>query len=487
MSGWLENGKGRLQTLSNLKGIKFQFVVPTLFISFIVMLSLGVVLGAITITGVYESVDSKGKTVSVFLSKVSISYITNYDLTALESFVTELSKNSDVAYAVFVDKDKNVLAESKKGGMDLAPFLVYSSDIENAKGEHIGTFKIAYKKSDLYMRIFWSVFAVFIGIVLSLLAVGLRVYKVANKITDVLNEVSVQLLQSVTELTNSGSEITALSQKLQSSSHETEESIQSTVANMDQINAVTVETTRTVEIGMEKAKETLNKAAEGQNVVAKFEQAMTDISDSNKKLENIRDVVQKIEAKTQMIDEIVFQTKLLSFNANIEAARAGEHGKGFGVVADEVGKLARVSGEAAEEIGKLLNESTSRVENTIAETGTKAEAGQRISEICAEVFRKISTNIQELDYKMTTIADAAKEQAKGFRLTTEAMNSLSEASNRNTQIAQQANEMAGFLANQAESLRSNISRLEHIIGATVEQKTAVSNQHSAHPKNKTAA
>ncbi|MBC7465119.1 MAG: hypothetical protein H7256_03945 [Bdellovibrio sp.] len=50
--------------------------------------------------------------------------------------------------------------------------------------------------------------------------------------------------------------------------------------------------------------------------------------------------MEEIGNKTKVINDIVFQTKLLSFNASVEAARAGEHGKGFAVVAEEVGKLA---------------------------------------------------------------------------------------------------------------------------------------------------
>ena len=68
-------------------------------------------------------------------------------------------------------------------------------------------------------------------------------------------------------------------------------------------------------------------------------------------------VIQEIANKTKLINEIVFQTKLLSFNASVEAARAGEHGKGFAVVAEEIGKLAKVSGSSSEEIAKIVERS----------------------------------------------------------------------------------------------------------------------------------
>ena len=66
-------------------------------------------------------------------------------------------------------------------------------------------------------------------------------------------------------------------------------------------------------------------------------------NESNKEIQEIVKVIAEIGNKTKVINDIVFQTKLLSFNASVEAARAGENGKGFAVVAEEVGKL-RVAG-----------------------------------------------------------------------------------------------------------------------------------------------
>ena len=91
---------------------------------------------------------------------------------------------------------------------------------------------------------------------------------------------------------------------------------------------------------------------------------MTSISESTEDLDSINNSIRGIQ-KTQVINDIVFQTQLLSFNASIEAAKAGVHGKGFSVVAEEVGKLAVLSGTAASEISEILKESSKTISTTM--------------------------------------------------------------------------------------------------------------------------
>jgi methyl-accepting chemotaxis protein len=67
------------------------------------------------------------------------------------------------------------------------------------------------------------------------------------------------------------------------------------------------------------------------------EKVRQDIIQNYDEIAGISKVIATIEERTKVINDIVFQTKLLSFNASVEAARAGEHGKGFAVVAEEVG------------------------------------------------------------------------------------------------------------------------------------------------------
>src|SRR5690606_10248254 len=70
--------------------------------------------------------------------------------------------------------------------------------------------------------------------------------------------------------------------------------------------------------------------------------------------------------KTEVINDIVFQTKVLSFNASVEAAKAPhESGKGFSEVATQIGDLSTLSANASLEISHILEQSVSQVDTII--------------------------------------------------------------------------------------------------------------------------
>ncbi len=201
---------------------------------------------------------------------------------------------------------------------------------------------------------------------------------------------------------------------------------------------------------------------------------MKQIEEGNKKIGEIVTVIGEIENKTKVINDIVFQTKLLSFNASVEAARAGEQGKGFAVVAEEVGNLAQMSGTAAKEISEMLTTSMGTVENIVNENKnkveslardgrTKVEQGIQIANKCGTALEEIVTQASSINSLISEITTAVKEQSKGIVEVSKAMGLLDQASNQNSITSKETLDSSNELRDQVQKLESVIDSLSSMM------------------------
>ncbi len=197
---------------------------------------------------------------------------------------------------------------------------------------------------------------------------------------------------------------------------------------------------------------------------------MKQIDETNKEIENIVKIINEIGSKTTVINDIVFQTKLLSFNASVEAARAGEQGKGFAVVAEEVGNLAAMSGAAAHEITNMLDGSIKVVEGIVRESKQKigklildgkekVDAGTRVAHECEEVLNEIVSSVASVSNMITEISTASQEQAQGVHEITKAIAQLDQVTQQNSANSAESANSAGTLSSQAELLNSLVQKL----------------------------
>lgn len=194
------------------------------------------------------------------------------------------------------------------------------------------------------------------------------------------------------------------------------------------------------------------------------------VESSNREVQQIVQIITEIDSKTKVINDIVFQTRLLSFNASVEAARAGEHGKGFAVVAEEVGNLAQMSGNAAREISVLLNNSMSTVQNIVGQNQQKVQelhlSGQnRISqtkqaaEDCQSIFGDILEKTTSLTNAIAEIASASSEQSHGIAQIAEAIVASERASHNTSSLSETAQRNANELKSQTETLSLSVDQL----------------------------
>jgi methyl-accepting chemotaxis protein len=280
-------------------------------------------------------------------------------------------------------------------------------------------------------------------------------------------------------LRNASGQLTGASQELAQSATEQASSLQQTASAIDEINSMINRSAENAERSIRIAESSQETASRGKQVVDTMIRAISEISESNgsilKQIEagnlqltEIIKVISEIGNKTKVINDIAFQTKLLSFNASVEAARAGEHGKGFAVVAEEVGSLAQMSGNAAKDIGDMLTGSIStvqgivdssrtRVEKLVADGKAKIDMGIQVARQCEKVLEEIVRAESQMNSIINEIANASRDQAQGMGEITRAVGQLDQVTNRNANIAQQTEEFSHAISGLASNLKNEVS------------------------------
>ncbi|MBF0359710.1 MAG: hypothetical protein HQK49_01795 [Oligoflexia bacterium] len=154
----------------------------------------------------------------------------------------------------------------------------------------------------------------------------------------------------------------------------------------------------------------LDNSKQGEEIIQSVVTSVKSIEDANQHLNSITKIIEQIKTKTTIINDIVFETKILSFNASIEAARAGEYGSGFAVVAQEVGYLAKISGDASLEIANLLDDSLGEVQMIIEDIKNQSIKTREVSNSSLNKFNEISKDISTLCNEIQNIKNHTIEQ-----------------------------------------------------------------------------
>ncbi len=247
--------------------------------------------------------------------------------------------------------------------------------------------------------------------------IEVMVNKLKNSITELLvqNKQNGEVLKESSEilLDNMGT--------LTSSSNEAAASLEETAAALEEITSNITNNTENV-IKMANYSNEVTKSAQNGEGLAK---------ETTVAMDNINEQVTLINEAITVIDQIAFQTNILSLNAAVEAATAGEAGKGFAVVAQEVRNLASRSAEAAKEIKDLVETATQ-----------KANTGKEIADKMIEGYTQLNSNIENSLELINGVESASKEQLRGIEQINNAVNALDKQTQQNAQIASDTQNIA---------------------------------------------
>jgi methyl-accepting chemotaxis protein len=242
-----------------------------------------------------------------------------------------------------------------------------------------------------------------------------------NNLGDSITEMLVENKSNGLTLDKSSNILLSNVDKLNQSSNEAASSLEETAAALEEITSNIRNNTENI------AK--MSKLSDGVTTSANEGEKLA--NDTTVAMEEINTQVTAIKEAITVIDQIAFQTNILSLNAAVEAATAGEAGKGFAVVAAEVRSLASRSAEAAKGIKELVENATN-----------KANDGKNIAGEMIKGYKVLNGNILETTNLISDISSASKEQLLGIEQINDAVNQLDQQTQQNAKVASETQDIA---------------------------------------------
>ncbi len=251
------------------------------------------------------------------------------------------------------------------------------------------------------------------------------------------------LSESAGQVAGGSQQVSIASQKLAESTSQQASALEESSASIEELSAMTQNNSEMSDEGNRLAEECAQIAGRANESMTSLKRAIQVINSSSEKTGKI----------VKDIDEIAFQTNILSLNAAVEAARAGQAGKGFAVVAEEVRNLALRAAEAAKNTTDLIEGSRKSINE-----------GFTLTQATEKDFGELSESVARLKKLVSEINTASGEQARGIEEINRAVESMNDGTQYNVTASEESAAAAEELSAQARALMDVVDDLSAIVG-----------------------
>jgi methyl-accepting chemotaxis protein len=391
-----------------------------------------------------QQLKGQATSMAAFLQQASASYITNYDLSALELFAKQAVKDEDFTFAVFLDDARKPLTAGVKPEIEASANVVEEA-VRDPDGKVIGYVRLGYStrriEATLRQRIVISV----AGLVLAQLLLALGLGLVVRSLRLRLARVVAQLSQTSDSTLGHADSVKSASRSVAEGASAQAASLATTRTSLEEISGMISRSANEASSVMEIATQASNSANSGVRQIESLVQAMAEIKASSADIGKI----------LKTIDEIAFQTNILALNAAVEAARAGGAGAGFAVVADEVRALAQRSAMAA-------RESAEKIEDAVA----KGKRGDAISAGVAKNLNEIGSRVDKLCKFVASMASASQEQDRSIALVNDTVTDVEKITRQSASSANESASAAEELDSEALQLQEQVACLGALVNVS---------------------
>jgi len=254
-----------------------------------------------------------------------------------------------------------------------------------------------------------------------------------------LNSALQTLEHALSEVASVAEGVASAAQQITTGSTDLAETVAAQLATIEKITGELGDTTKMSKQNASNAEGSRTHAVDAMTSAEKGSEGMRRLSVAVESMKAAADETAKI---VRTIDEIAFQTNLLSLNAAVEAARAGDAGRGFAVVAEEVRTLAMRSADAARNTTQVIERSLK-----------KAEEGVLLNRDASVAFDAIFEQVKKIAQVMADIAESSQKQHAGVSRVTASAGTIRDGAQSGAATAEETAAAATELAAQAASMR----------------------------------
>ncbi len=460
----------RWMNFTNEKPLAWRAIVPFMAISFFTILTTSVLQIFIESNRSYQSVRDDVLFFQQQIQSAAADSIVTQNKSKLDLLVTKGLSHPAIKSMAFFDKDGQPLTLKTDSA---------------AKGDEIETYDLIFPGKGIVGRLAVEisltparesikhfVYTTLIGNGFLLLVNLALVAFFANLMIRPFLSIRSQLLQ-MSQSTGSGAEhLISASRNLDTVTNQQSVAAKDSMTSLSEVKQMIDQTLQNVSSAADLGKKISLKTNQGSETMMQMAQSMSDIEASNQQLAKLSEIIQQVANKMTVINQIVFKTQLLSFNASIEAARAGQHGKGFSVVADEVGKLAQMSGAAAKEIQSLIKDNNKQVNRVISDVTATVTQGKRNGENALLSFNEIARDVEKISNSIEEVAKASGQQAKGIENTSDAMSQMKNAVEACIKANEDIANMADISRKNSQLVNDVTKHLRILIGGKIREKAS---------------
>ncbi len=273
----------------------------------------------------------------------------------------------------------------------------------------------------------------------------------------VLNDMAEKQNNLAERLTECSLKLLTHSQSFSASSEEISGTIEEISATTHEIANISVKGTKNANNMVEMSSKVKDVANIGngalQEAVLKINEALKSSNDTVNSIKELNIRSQEIDQIIVVISEIARQTNLLALNAAIEASRAGQEGMGFGVIAQQIRKLAEDSSRSANEVKKLIQDVQIKTQDVV----TKMELNSQQIEEGSKTVNQAGKSLENIVAEIEETNKIIEEVASGNRFTSDETQKLASATEQITHTTQEMTSSAENLSEMAQQLGELVS------------------------------